>query len=154
MTVISARNNALNVNPPQGAAHLTTGASDWLWAVTAIYAFSFVIFYLLSFVPPNGERIFHYLFTIGLFVGAVAYYAMASDLAFTVIETSLYHSDAATYQIFFAKYVNWVVSFPVVIIALGLISGVSWATIFFNVALAWIWYVHFVLCDYGDFKGG
>jgi bacteriorhodopsin len=76
----------------------------------------------------------------------VAYFAMASDLGWSVIATSLHRGDAATYQIFFAKYVFWVVSFPVIIIALGLISGVSWATIFFNVFLAWAWYVTFIPC--------
>lgn len=60
---------------------------------------------------------------------------MASDLAWTVVNQR--HNGSR--QIFFAKYVYWVVSFPVVIIALGLISGVSWATILWNVTLAWIW---------------
>lgn len=66
---------------------------------------------------------------------------MASGLAYSVIPTHLYTRDAATYQIFFAKYIFWVVAFPVIITALGLVSGVSWATIFFNIFLAWIWYV-------------
>lgn len=64
---------------------------------------------------------------------------MASGLAWSVIPTHLHRSDAVTYQIFFAKYIFWVVAFPVIIIALGLVSGVSWATIFFNIFLAWIW---------------
>lgn len=67
---------------------------------------------------------------------------MASDLGFSVVVTSLNRGHAATYQVFFVKYINWVVSFAVVILALGLLSGVSWATIFFNVALAWTWYVY------------
>lgn len=85
-----------------------------------------------------------------MLVGAISYFSMASDLAWSVVATSLHRGDAATYQIFFVKYINWVVSFPVVIIALGLISGVSWATIFFNVALAWTWYAplsYKVSCD-------
>ncbi|KAH6874600.1 hypothetical protein B0T10DRAFT_521775 [Thelonectria olida] len=98
MAVIYARNKALDVNPPGGASHLTRGGSDWLWAVCAVFTLSFVrdssapaegttnldrcqlVYYLLSFKARNGEKIFHYLFTIGLFVGAVAYFAMASDL--------------------------------------------------------------------------
>jgi bacteriorhodopsin len=98
-------------------------------------------YYVLSFRPRHGEKIFHYLFTIALLVGAISYFAMASGLAYSVIPTELHTRDAATYQIFFAKYIFWVVAFPVIIIALGLVSGVSWATIFFNIFLAWIWYV-------------
>ena len=87
----------------------------------------------------NNEKIFHYLFTIALFVGAISYFAMASDLGWSVIATDLYRGDAATYQIFFVKYIYWVVSWPIAILALGLISGVSWTTIVFNIFLAWIW---------------
>jgi bacteriorhodopsin len=35
--------------------------------------------------------------------------------------------------------INWFVGWTPLIIALGLVSGVSWATIAFNVALAWTW---------------
>jgi bacteriorhodopsin len=95
---------------------------------------------LVSLIRPhNGERIFHFLFTIGLFAGSVAYFAMASNLGWTVVVTSLYRSRAQTYTVFFAKYVYWVVSFPVAAIALGLASGVSWATIVYNVFLSWAW---------------
>lgn len=100
-----------------------------------------IIYYLLSFKAHNGERVFHYLFTIGLFVGMAAYFAMASDLGFSVIRTTLYRSDDASYQMFWAKYVYWVVAWPVLLIALGLISGVSWTNIVFNIFLAWSWYV-------------
>lgn len=66
---------------------------------------------------------------------------MGSGLAYSVVATHLHVEDAVTYQIFFAKYIFWVVAFPIIIIALDLVSGVSWATIFFNVFLSWVWYV-------------
>lgn len=75
---------------------------------------------------------------MALLVGSIAYFAMASDLAWDVI-SQVDHAWNGNRQIFFAKYVYWVVSFPVVSIALGLISGVSWATIVYDVFLSWIW---------------
>lgn len=72
----------------------------------------------------SREKIFHYLFAITLLVGSIAYYAMASDLAWDVI-SQVNETQNGSRQIFFAKYVYWVVSFPVVTIALGLVSGVS-----------------------------
>lgn len=72
----------------------------------------------------SREKIFHYLFAVTLLVGSIAYYAMASDLAWDVI-SQVNETQNGTRQIFFAKYVYWVVSFPVVTIALGLVSGVS-----------------------------
>ena len=76
---------------------------------------------------------------MGLLVGTIAYFAMASDLGWVLVSQVNQLSKGLTRQIFFAKYVYWVVSFPTVIIALGLVSGVAWATIFYNVALAWTW---------------
>ncbi|KAH7153238.1 hypothetical protein EDB81DRAFT_790929 [Dactylonectria macrodidyma] len=149
MAAIHSRNEALDINPPPaGASHLTKGGSDWLWAVTAIYTVCFLAYFVLSIKPRHGEKIFHYLFTIALLVGAISYFSMAADLGWSVVATSLHRGDAAFYQIFFVKYINWVVAFPVVIIALGLISGVSWATIFFNIALAWTWVISYLCSAY------
>jgi len=144
MAVIFARNRALDINPPAGDSHLSTGGSDWLWAVFSCFTLFFIVYYALSFKAYNGERVFHYMFTIALFTGTVAYFAMASDLGFSVVRTSLYRSDDASYQMFWAKYVYWVVSWPVILIALGLISGVSWASIVFNVFLAWSWIISYL----------
>lgn len=35
-------NQALNINPPLGSAHLSVHGSDWLWAVTAVFIISLV----------------------------------------------------------------------------------------------------------------
>jgi bacteriorhodopsin len=148
MDYLSRRNDALDINPQAGDSHLSRGGSSWLFAVTALFGISFLAYFILSFCPRNGERIFHYLFTIALLVGAVAYFAMASGRAYSVVAQHLHISDAATYQIFFAKYILWVVAFPIIIIALGLVSGVSWATMIFNVFLAWVWVVSYLCSAY------
>ncbi|KAI1107318.1 family A G protein-coupled receptor-like protein [Jackrogersella minutella] len=139
-------NDALNINPPDGDESLSVNGSDWLWAVTAIYVVSFLIFFATSFVARSGEKIFHYLFTIALLVGSISYFSIASDLAYVVVPVvNSKPVEAWDRQIFWSEYVNWVVSFPVVTIALGLLSGVSWATIFYNVALAWTWIVSYLV---------
>ncbi|EXK93866.1 hypothetical protein FOQG_05048 [Fusarium oxysporum f. sp. raphani 54005] len=146
--VIFARNDALDVNPQSGDARLSDAGSDWLWAVTAIYIVSFLAYFALSFKPRNNERIFHYLFTITLFVGAIAYFSIASGIAYSVVPTQRNLGRALSYQIYFAKYINWVVAFPIIILALGLMSGVSWATILFNIFLAWIWIISYLCSAY------
>ncbi|KAF7557273.1 hypothetical protein G7Z17_g776 [Cylindrodendrum hubeiense] len=148
MDFLYVRNDALEVNPQGGDTHLSEGGSSWLWAVMAFFTIAFLAYFVLSFRPRHGEKIFHYLFTIALFVGAISYFAMASGLGWSVIATHLHRSDAFTYQVFFAKYIFWVVAFPVIIMALGLVSGVSWATIFFNVFLAWIWIISYLCSAY------
>ncbi|CAI6097373.1 unnamed protein product [Clonostachys chloroleuca] len=148
MDPLRARNNALKVNPPGGQSHLSVNGSNWLFAVMACFTVSFLAYYGLSYKPRNGEKVFHYLFTIALLVGSISYFAMASGLAYSVIPTERYILDATTYQIFFAKYIFWVVAFSAIIIALGLVSGVSWATIFFNVCVSWAWIIAYLCSAY------
>ncbi|KAI1418157.1 family A G protein-coupled receptor-like protein [Hypoxylon sp. FL1857] len=144
--LLQRANDALNINPPSGNEELSVNGSDWLWAVTAIYIVSFIAFYATTFIARSGEKIFHYLFTIALLVGSISYFAIASDLAYVVIPVvNSKPVDNWNRQIFWAEYVNWVVSFPVVTIALGLLSGVSWATIIYNVALSWTWVISYLV---------
>jgi hypothetical protein len=110
MSLLTRSNDALGVNPPVGNRHLTTHGSDWLWAVCAIYTFSFLVVIGLTFVARQGERIFHYLFTISLFTGAIAYFAMASDLGAVAIHISDNLSSAGFREIFYARYINWYAS--------------------------------------------
>src|SRR3954454_7373061 len=101
MSLLQRSNDALKINPPVGDISLTTGGSDWLWAVTALYLFLFLIVVGLTYFAKNGEKILHYLFTISLFVGGIAYFTMASDLGSTPIVTST--NEAGTRQIFYVR---------------------------------------------------
>jgi len=135
--LLDRSNDALNINPPIGNFHLVVHGSDWLWAVTAIYCLFLVIVIGLAYFAKSGEKIFHYLFTISLLTGAVSYFTMASDLGNVAVKTV--DNDAGTRQIFYARYINWFVGWTPIILAVGLVSGVSWATIVYNIALAWAW---------------
>jgi len=151
------RNDALTTQPPAGDQQLSTNGSNWLFTITTIFGFSLLALYALKFRARAGERFFHYLFIIANFAGLIAYYAMASDLAWSPIRQAnqLGHSGPVR-QIFWAKYVFWVILFPVVIIALGILSGIAWATIVYNVALSWVWIIAFLVAAYtpSNYKWG
>jgi bacteriorhodopsin len=147
-TLYARDNDALRVHPPQGAARLTTNGSNWLWAVTALMLLSYLVFFVLSMRPRHGERIFHYVFATALIVGALTYYAQASDLGWLVISQANNTRTWPTRQIFYAKYIYWVVSFPAAVIALGLLSTVSWASIAYNVVLCWVWVISYLVAAF------
>ena len=116
-----------------------------------------LLFYALKFRARAGERFFHYLFIMANFAGLVAYFAMASDLAWTPVrQANEVGSSGAVRQVFWAKYVFWTVSFGAVTVALGVVSGVSWATVVFDVALAWAWVVSLLVAAYtpSNYKWG
>jgi len=141
--LLARSNDALNINPPTAVNNLTVHGSNWLWAVTAIYLLSFLIFVGHSLSAKNGERIFHYLFSIAAFTGGIAYFAMASDLGNTPVATQLNNGGdhTVTRQIWYARYINWFVAWAILDIADLLLSGVSWATVLYAVGLSWIWVV-------------
>ncbi|KAK3988144.1 hypothetical protein QBC44DRAFT_329849 [Cladorrhinum sp. PSN332] len=156
MAILDARNDALRTNPPAGEQHLSTNGSNWLWAVTALFGVTLLALFAHKFRARGGERFFHYLFIVANFVGLIAYFAMAADLAWDVIAQANQRDNGLDRQIFWAKYVFWVVSFPAIIIALGVLSGISWATIFFNVVLSWIWVISYLVAAYtrSNYKWG
>jgi len=138
--LIARSNDALKINPPDANDNLTTGGSDWLWAVTAFYLFILLGVVGLQFFARNGERIFHYLFIISLLVGTITYFAQASDISgIPVLQVDELGRHPGTRQIFYARYINWFVGWIPLLISIGLFSGVSWATIIYNIALMWTW---------------
>ncbi|KAF7548847.1 hypothetical protein G7Z17_g6779 [Cylindrodendrum hubeiense] len=154
MAFLPRGNDALNVNPAIGVDDILSEAgSDWLWAVTAIYIIAFIGLLVLCFTSPESDRVFHYLFTCVLLTGCVTYYAQASDLGWSAIEQL---DDGSSRQIFYAKYINWVVAFPSITLALGLLSDVSWTTIFCNVFISWFWVLTYLVAAYTttDYKWG
>lgn len=84
------------------------------------------------------------MFTVTLLVGATTYYAQASDLGWSAVT----QVDGITRQIFYARYINWAMSFPSLALALGLIAGVSWTTIFCNIFIAWFWVLSYIAGAY------
>lgn len=82
---------------------------------------------------------------------------MAANLAWDVVsQRNQVRHHGPTRQIFWAKYVLWVVSFPAAILAMGILSGVSWATIVFNIFLSWIWVIGYLVATYvpSNYKWG
>ncbi|KAK3371726.1 heat shock protein 30 [Lasiosphaeria ovina] len=149
ISISTRENDALDINPPAGDQFLNVNGSDWLWAVTALFVVSFLTLYGLTLKARAGERFFHFIFIIATFVGSIAYFAMASDLGWSLVpQANSVASHGLLRQIFFAKYIYWVVSFPAAVIALGVLSGVSWASIVFNVFLSWIWVLSYLVGAY------
>ncbi|ORY64103.1 uncharacterized protein BCR38DRAFT_457890 [Pseudomassariella vexata] len=94
----------------------------------AIYVLSLLVFYATHFRAYSDEKIFHYIFAVALLVGAIAYFSWAPRPPKHIFDPE--HLASPTRP---------------VIIALVLISGVSWATIFFNITLSWVWIVSYLV---------
>lgn len=94
-------------------------------------------------IPLYGERIFYYLWTLAAFIGFISYFTMASDLGNTPVRQYMHNGgdSGQTRQIYYVRYIYWSLAWPLVTTANLLLSGISWATIFFAIALQEIWVV-------------
>ncbi|KAI1609566.1 hypothetical protein EDD37DRAFT_642753 [Exophiala viscosa] len=136
---------SFNVNPATGVdLAISDHVSDFLWAVTAVYTVAFFIILVPSFTAPESKRVFNYTLSMALLVGAVTYFAQASDLGWDAVE----QSNGLTSQVFYARYINWVVSFPALVLSLGLLSGISWTTIILNIVCSWFWIINYLIAAY------
>ncbi|KAI9893085.1 MAG: ion channel activity [Vezdaea aestivalis] len=131
-------NDALKVNPSilNGMTvdeTITVRGSSWYWAVFAIMLFSTLVFGGLAFTQPRSKRIFHYITAAITGVASIAYFTMASNLGWAPIGVEFLRSNpkvgGRTRSIFYARYVDWVITTPLLLLDLLLTAGVPWPTI-------------------------
>ncbi|POS84835.1 hypothetical protein EPUL_005816, partial [Erysiphe pulchra] len=104
-----------------------TLGSRTLWVVFVIMVLSSISFAFLSLRVPVQKRLFHVLTTFITLFAAVSYFAMASGDGYTYIADSTSH---ATYrQVFWARYADWVVTTPLLLLDLAFLAGLDGASI-------------------------
>ncbi|KAK4609120.1 hypothetical protein CLAFUR4_14417 [Fulvia fulva] len=131
-------NNALNVNDAiinGGSADiaLTTRGSDWYWAVCAVMTAAAFAFMGLAYTKPRRDRIFHYITAGVVMVAAIAYFTMASHLGFTPIRVEFQRDNpivrGVTREIYYVRYIDWVITTPLLLMDLLLTAALPWPTI-------------------------
>ncbi|KAH8776955.1 hypothetical protein BGZ57DRAFT_357872 [Hyaloscypha finlandica] len=143
--VAKRANDALNANPnvflyPQTSdINITTHGSDWLWAVTAVMALTTIIFMGLSFTVPRRNRIFHYITASITLVAAISYFTMASNLGYAAIPVEFQRSNPVVSgmlrEIFYVRYIDWVVTTPLLLMDVLLTAGLPWPTILYTILM-------------------
>lgn len=123
-----AGNDALHANPFNDVTqHITVRGSDWLWAVAAFMLFCDVVVFLWQFAVPRGQRVFHHLGLIILSTAAIAYFSMASGLGYTPIATEFAgpqgFAAGVTRQIWYVRYIDWVITTPALLLEILLATG-------------------------------
>ncbi|KAH9900708.1 hypothetical protein C8Q73DRAFT_786128 [Cubamyces lactineus] len=127
-------NAALDVNPPNATYNLSTHGSDWLWTVFSIFGLSLFVITAWTFMRPRGARLFHQIAIVVITTGALSYFSMASDLGATPIPVEF--RGTGTRQIWYVRYIQWFISFPLLLLELLLATGLSLSDIFTTLFMA------------------
>jgi len=132
---------ALDVNYPLADITITNHGSSFDWAIFAIMLFVSLAIFMHSHRRPVEARIFHLLAASALFISAVAYFTMASNLGYEPIVVQMVrHFDVTdgsavgvTRAIWYTRYVAWSLIFPLIILTLLLVTGLPLSSIFLTI---------------------
>ncbi|KAK5232429.1 hypothetical protein LTR47_006642 [Exophiala xenobiotica] len=132
------RNDALNVNTmtqnnQSVAIHQTVRGSDWYYTVCAVMGATALAILIASSRKKRPDRVFFYL-TSGLcWIACIAYFAMGSNLGWTPINVEWLSSESivrgVNRQVFYARYIDWFLTTPLLLLDLLLTAGMPWPTI-------------------------
>ncbi|OBZ75047.1 hypothetical protein A0H81_04248 [Grifola frondosa] len=133
-------NDALSLNPQSGDFHLSVHGSDWLWAAFCVFALSLLVVVFLDLRRPRGTRLFHQIAIIVLTVATLAYFSMASGLGGAPVTVEFRDNGLTrpTREIWFARFIQWFFTFPLLLLELLLSTGLSLSDIFTTIFMAMV----------------
>jgi bacteriorhodopsin len=114
-----------------------------LWVVFALMVLSSAIFAGLSWRVAVSRRVYHVLTTLITIIGSLSYFAMATGHGVSFHHTRIHHhfdntgKDMYTdlyRQVFWARYIDWALTTPLILLNLGVLSGLSGAYILMAIA--------------------
>ncbi|KAI1363851.1 hypothetical protein F5Y08DRAFT_340316 [Xylaria arbuscula] len=105
-----------------------------LWVVCILMGISSLAFYAMAMRVPVQKRLFHIVTAFITTTAFLSYYAMATgsgvSLHTTVIGTKLHViTEVVKRQVFWARYVDWTLTTPLLLLDLSLLAGLNGASI-------------------------
>ncbi|GAA6008704.1 hypothetical protein JCM11491_003405 [Sporobolomyces phaffii] len=123
-------------------ANIDLTSHKFLWVVMVIMGVSSVALYLLGLRRPAGQRAFHELASAICFTAFLSYYAMASDYGSYPVPVEYIRSGYLgkkwikagvlhpTRSVWFARYIDWTITTPLLLLELALATGLPLPKIF------------------------
>jgi bacteriorhodopsin len=117
--------------------HIHETGKRTLWVVTVLMGLFSIFFYLLASRVVVQKRVVHVLASLITTISFLAYLAMATGEGHTWTHVRIYQSHKGgpdTYQdvfrqVFWVRYVNWILTNPLIIINLSLLATLNGASI-------------------------
>jgi bacteriorhodopsin len=108
-----------------------------LWVVTVVMTVSMLVFSVMSWNIPQSKRLYHILTTFIVTFAALSYFAMASGhgISYHVSTEEQHHKHVPSTeheiyrQVYWARYVDWTVTTPLLLLDLALVAGLPGANI-------------------------
>ncbi|EAS29357.3 opsin 1 [Coccidioides immitis RS] len=113
-----------------------------LWVVAILMLVSSLIFYILGARVVVQKRLFHVLTSLVTTISFLAYFAMATGegIGYNVASIRQEHKNAPDTveevyrQVFWVRWLNWGLTFTIILINLALLAGMNGASLLISVA--------------------
>ena len=129
--------------PAMSDINITSHGAALYWAVSAVMGVSALGFLAHGHIVARKRggglqyMIFHYITAMICFVACIAYFTMASNLGYAAIQVEFQRSNpkvAGLYrEIFYVRYIDWVVTTPLLLLDVLLTAGLPWPTILITI---------------------
>jgi bacteriorhodopsin len=91
-----------------------------------------------SFTRPRGTRFFHNIAIAILATSTIAYFSWASDLGAAAIVAEWSRGHTYARQIWYVRYIQWFINFPLLLILLLFTTGLALSDILTTSFFAWV----------------
>ncbi|CAO1616902.1 unnamed protein product [Sympodiomycopsis kandeliae] len=134
--------SSISSNPLVADIDITSQATDFLWAVFAVMlATTIGILVYANVAVPKHQRAFVYLSAAITGTASIAYFAMASDLGGTPVTVEFLNGfdlnrtggRYPTRSIWYARYIDWTITTPLLLLELLLVSGLPLSNVFLTI---------------------
>lgn len=140
------RNNAVQLNPTQNGKTaditITDHGSDFYYAICAVMGTVAIGVIAAGHMKPQKHRVFFYITAAINFTAMLAYYAMGSNQGWAPIDVEFRRSSPKVHgvnrAVFYARYIDWFVTTPLLLSDLMLTAGLPWPTIVWTIFLDWV----------------
>jgi len=123
--------------------YATATGTRTLWVVFVIMVLSAAVFTAMSWTIPISRRIYHVITTLITVIAAISYFGMATKQGVSwhhnhLVEHHKHHipptHDDIYRQVYWARYVDWALTTPLLLLDLTLLAGLSGGHIFVTIA--------------------
>ncbi|KAI0146988.1 hypothetical protein GGR57DRAFT_281015 [Xylariaceae sp. FL1272] len=106
-----------------------------LWVVCIVMGLSSLSFYIMAMKVPVQKRLFHIVTALITTIAFLSYYAMATGDGVKYHETVIHRTkqhvvtEVLRRQVYWARYVDWALTTPLILADLGFLAGLNGASI-------------------------
>ncbi|BGP27894.1 hypothetical protein Rt10032_c14g5237 [Rhodotorula toruloides] len=135
--------SSISTNPVTSNIGLSRPGSNWAWAMFGIFTLSMLTLGVVAHSRPMRHRAFHYIGLAILAATALHWATQASNLGYTSVPVEFVRSGSRganqlrggapfppTRSIFYARYIGWAVTWPLLVLLVLLATGFNLSRIF------------------------